>query len=129
MLEKYTPDQVGYGDQVQEPEVIARSAVLLMADGKRHGQNIYSRQGKHWEMEDPFMKVARSTGGLDEDVVSLSLRLPKQSFMIVDLAKHPYSGPESNPKSYCRGGDLEKPQHGRRRASQDGKTGPGHCVS
>ncbi|KAG6368640.1 hypothetical protein INS49_002853 [Diaporthe citri] len=69
MLDLYTPEHVGYGEQVQEAEVVARSVVLLMADGKRHGQNIYARQGKFWEMEDAFMKVTRDTGGVNEDVV------------------------------------------------------------
>lgn len=119
MLEQYSPDHVGYGEQVQEAEVVARSAVLLMADGKRHGQNIYSRQGKFWEMEDAFTKVTRSTGGVHEDVVSLPLRFPEHSFMMVDLAKYPYSGPQSSSQASGRGISPGKRQDSQRRASQD----------
>lgn len=75
MLDLYPPDNVGYAAQVQATEVVARSVVLLMADGKRHGQNIYIREGKFWEMEEDLLQVAINTGAeVHEDVVSLFLR-------------------------------------------------------
>jgi NAD(P)-dependent dehydrogenase (short-subunit alcohol dehydrogenase family) len=37
--------------QFQSPDVPARSAVLLMADGKRHGEMVYSEKGKFVEFE------------------------------------------------------------------------------
>lgn len=39
------------GDLVQPPDVVARSVIVLMADGKRHGECVYSEKGKFWEME------------------------------------------------------------------------------
>lgn len=53
-------EKAGYGDQLQDAEVVARSVVLLMSDKKRQGQNIYSQQGKFWEVEDAFMKTAQT---------------------------------------------------------------------
>lgn len=70
MLHSSTFDHLGYGEQMQDAAVVAKSAVLLMADEKRHGQNIYSRQGKFWEVESVFLKAARDiVGDVDEDVV------------------------------------------------------------
>ncbi|KAI7784398.1 NAD(P)-binding protein [Diaporthe eres] len=70
MLPSNAFDHVGYGGQVQDAEVVARSVVLLMADQKRHGQNIYSRQGRFWEVDNAFMKLAKEiVGEVDEDVV------------------------------------------------------------
>ena len=39
------------GDQVQSADVVARSAVLLMADETRHGEMIFSDRGKFWDVE------------------------------------------------------------------------------
>lgn len=76
MVPEKTFEELGYGDLLQDAEVVARSAVLLMADKTRHGQNIYSRQGKFWEVENLFMKLGRDiVGEVDEDVVSIFSRL------------------------------------------------------
>lgn len=84
MVDQYPPDDVGYSGQVQDAEAVARSAILMMADGKRQGQNIYIRQGKFWEMEEALLKVAADTGGdVHEDVVSISIHLPTQSFLLM----------------------------------------------
>lgn len=74
MLSTTVFDHLGYGELLQDPEVVARSVVLCMADEKRHGQNIYSRQGSFWEVDDAFMKLTREIiGDVDEDVVSIWL--------------------------------------------------------
>ncbi|KAF1838953.1 NAD(P)-binding protein [Decorospora gaudefroyi] len=36
----------------QSADAVAQSVVLLMADGQRHGQVMYSDKGRFWEMED-----------------------------------------------------------------------------
>lgn len=72
MLPEKTFEDLGYGHLLQDSEAVARSAVLLMADNKRHGQNIYSRQGKFWEVENLYMKLGRDiVGEDDEDTVSI----------------------------------------------------------
>lgn len=89
MLSTTVFDHLGYGDLLQDPEVVARSVVLCMADEKRHGQNIYSRQGDFWEVDDAFMKLSRDIiGDVDEDVVSIILRLPPLLFMTVHMPNH-----------------------------------------
>jgi NAD(P)-dependent dehydrogenase (short-subunit alcohol dehydrogenase family) len=89
MLSTTVFDHLGYGELLQEPEVVARSVVLCMADEKRHGQNIYSRQGSFWEVEDVFMKLSRDiVGEVDEDVVSIDPRFPPLSFMTAHVTKH-----------------------------------------
>jgi NAD(P)-dependent dehydrogenase (short-subunit alcohol dehydrogenase family) len=80
-------DHLGYGELLQDPEVVARSVVLCMADGKRHGQNIYSRQGSFWEVDNVFMKLSRDiVGEVDEDVVSIILCFPPRSSVKVHVA-------------------------------------------
>lgn len=37
--------------EFQLPDVPARSAVLLMADGKRHGEMVFSERGRFVELE------------------------------------------------------------------------------
>lgn len=37
--------------EFQSSDVPARSAVLLMADGKRHGEMVFSEKGKFMELE------------------------------------------------------------------------------
>jgi hypothetical protein len=37
--------------EFQSPDVPARSVVLLMADGKRHGEMVYSEKGRFVELE------------------------------------------------------------------------------
>lgn len=89
MLPSNAFDHVGYSGQMQDAEVVARSVVLLMADQKRHGQNIYSRQGRFWEVEDAFMKLARDiVGEVDEDMVSLFPWPSPQPFNVVDLTNY-----------------------------------------
>lgn len=55
----------------QTPDVVARSVALLMADGGRHGQLIYSVQGKFSEIEESVFlpAVEGIVGGLSEDAV------------------------------------------------------------
>lgn len=89
MLSTTVFDHLGYGELLQDPEVVARSVVLCMADEKRHGQNIYSRQGSFWEVDDAFMKLSRDIiGDVDEDVVSIILRFPPLLFMPVHMPNH-----------------------------------------
>lgn len=84
MVNLYPPDNVGYGGQVQDVEVVSRCVVLLMADDKRHGQHIYARQGKLWEMDEPLMKVWEDTlPEVHEDMVSLPLGFPVNLFATV----------------------------------------------
>lgn len=94
MLTFFAPDQVGYGGQMQDAEAVARSVALLMADGQRHGQNIFSRQGKFWEIDDAFMKLAKEIAGeVDEDVVSPSSHFPVPSFVMINLTDRRPPGP------------------------------------
>ncbi|EAS29578.3 uncharacterized protein CIMG_08324 [Coccidioides immitis RS] len=45
------------GWKVQSAEDVARSAVILMADESRHGQLIYSAEGKFLEIEEPILEA------------------------------------------------------------------------
>ena len=60
----------------QGPEVVARSVIVLMADGQRQGQLIYSVGGKFWEIEEEkFLPTAKSiVGSNDEDFVVRKLQ-------------------------------------------------------
>ena len=49
---------VGVG--FQGPEIVARSAALLMADQSRHGQLIYSEEGRYMEIDEGLRAAARS---------------------------------------------------------------------
>ncbi|KAK8210408.1 hypothetical protein IWZ01DRAFT_278313 [Phyllosticta capitalensis] len=49
---------VGVG--FQGPETVARSAALLMADQSRHGQLIYSEEGRYMEIDEGLRAAARS---------------------------------------------------------------------
>ncbi|KAK7178890.1 hypothetical protein DPSP01_014199 [Paraphaeosphaeria sporulosa] len=55
----------------QTPAVVARSVALLMADEMRHGQLIYSVQGKFSEIEESVLLPAAKTivGDISEDLV------------------------------------------------------------
>lgn len=119
MLHSSTFDDVGYGDQMQDPEVVAKSAVLLMADEKRHGQNIYSRQGKFWEVESVFLKAARDiVGEVDEDVVSIVSRFPKRTSMVL-VANSCMSDSESRYEASGRGKGSRGCQEGPGRGGRD----------
>jgi NAD(P)-dependent dehydrogenase (short-subunit alcohol dehydrogenase family) len=50
--------------QFQSPDVPARSAVLLMADGKRHGEMVYSEKGKFVELENGEAGYHRFAAGM-----------------------------------------------------------------
>ncbi|KAK2754505.1 hypothetical protein FQN54_006906 [Arachnomyces sp. PD_36] len=55
------------GVVMQEPEAAARTALLLMADGSRHGQLIHSAEGKFKEIEDSLLvPVAHEIIGRDK---------------------------------------------------------------
>lgn len=116
MLHSNAFDHVGYGGQMQDAEVVARSAVLLMADEKRHGQNIYSRQGKFWEVDAAFMKLARDIlGEVDEDMVSF---FPHLSPM-VDMSDCLIPGLKSSSQTSGRGEGPGKSRGDQGRASQN----------
>lgn len=51
------------GNAVQGPDVVARSAAILMADEARQGQLIYSFSGRFFEIEAKFLKVAEEIVG------------------------------------------------------------------
>ncbi|KAK5694148.1 hypothetical protein LTR97_009769 [Elasticomyces elasticus] len=59
------------GAATQSPDVVAKSAALLMASNSYQGTLIYSDRGKYWEIEETMLKhVADITGsGEGEDVV------------------------------------------------------------
>ncbi|KAK5731819.1 hypothetical protein LTR17_011031 [Elasticomyces elasticus] len=59
------------GSFTQSPDIVAKSAALLMASNSYQGTLIYSDQGKYWEIENTMLKhVADMTGsGEGEDVV------------------------------------------------------------
>ncbi|KAL4802756.1 hypothetical protein BDV18DRAFT_163717 [Aspergillus unguis] len=54
-----------WGVQVQGPEAVAKSVVMLFNDAKRHGELIYSWEGRYCE-------INRSEGGLLEGVARIS---------------------------------------------------------
>lgn len=47
------------GLRIQPPEAAARSALYLMADTTRHGQMLYSREGRVVEIEEPMLAHMR----------------------------------------------------------------------
>ncbi|KAH7031557.1 uncharacterized protein B0I36DRAFT_363232 [Microdochium trichocladiopsis] len=49
------------GVPYQSPDVVAQSALLLMADDTKHGHVLYSRRGKYLEMEQSFTDHTRQT--------------------------------------------------------------------
>lgn len=63
---------MGREDLLQAPEVAARSAAVLMADGARQGQLVYSAGGRMWEIEESRLlpTAAEIVGVDDEDKVS-----------------------------------------------------------
>lgn len=73
MVTEEAIESTGYGDILQDAEVVARSVLLLMVDETRHGQLVYSRQGRMWEVDGAFKRLAREVSGeVDEDVVSIA---------------------------------------------------------
>lgn len=58
------------GTGTQTPAVVARSVAILMADRTRHGQLIYSVEGKYSEAEGTLLRAATEiTGPNNEDIV------------------------------------------------------------
>lgn len=51
------------GSLCQSPEVVARSVGLLMSDGERHGQMIYSYGGEFQEIEDLLLENVKKISG------------------------------------------------------------------
>lgn len=47
------------GDDIQSPDVVARSVLVLMADQKRHGELVYSDRGRYWDIENGERGVHR----------------------------------------------------------------------
>jgi NAD(P)-dependent dehydrogenase (short-subunit alcohol dehydrogenase family) len=52
------------GVPVQSPEAVAQNVVLLFADERRHGEVIYSSQGKFWEINKADGGLLSMTKGL-----------------------------------------------------------------
>lgn len=62
------------GIGTQTPAVVARSVAILFADVQRHGQLIYSVQGKYSEAEGTLLKAAADVvGPTNEEVVLAKL--------------------------------------------------------
>lgn len=62
------------GIGTQTPTVVARSVAILFADGSRHGQLIYSVEGKYSEAEGILLNAAAAiVGDANEDVVLAKL--------------------------------------------------------
>lgn len=70
------------GVKTQPPEAVARSVAILMADPARHGQLIYSVQGRYSEIEDSILRPAavRIVGEVDEDLVCAKLQAAAAGF-------------------------------------------------
>lgn len=51
------------GSSADPPVVVAKAAVLLMADEKRHGQMIYTAEGKYQELEGRMNELVREIRG------------------------------------------------------------------
>ncbi|KAF3760889.1 NAD(P)-binding protein [Cryphonectria parasitica EP155] len=81
-------EAVGHLKQTQDAEVVARSTVILMADEKRHGQTIYSRQGKLREVDQAFLHLSKElVGEVDEDTVLKALLQYRAERMAEEAAK------------------------------------------
>lgn len=62
------------GIGTQTPSVVAKSVAVLFADDKRHGQLIYSVEGKYSEAEGTLLKAAADVvGEANEDIVLAKL--------------------------------------------------------
>lgn len=76
------------GIGTQTPAVVARSVAILMADGKRNGQLIYSVAGSYSEAEDVLLKAAAHiVGDANEDLVMEKLSRAMSGFGVSGSGK------------------------------------------
>lgn len=71
----------GLGVGLQGPEAVARSAALLFADQGRHGEVIYSWDGK-------FLEVNKAEGGLLEAADRILINSPNEETVARELRVH-----------------------------------------
>lgn len=76
-------DEAGYGDRLQDSASAAQSVALLIADGARQGQMVYSRRNRFWETEERFLGLAREIVEVDEDMVSCPPPFRCSSFFLI----------------------------------------------
>lgn len=67
------------GIPFQGPDVVARSAVLLMADQSRHGQVIYSEEGQFLEVDEGLLAAARSMVQGDREPIAKTVDKMRQA--------------------------------------------------
>ncbi|KAF2265986.1 NAD(P)-binding protein [Lojkania enalia] len=82
-------------ENVQSPDVPARSVIALMADKNRHGQMIYSQNGKFWDIENgenglvahtDRMIAEREPGWEQESVIRLT-KLRVERAAVAEMGK------------------------------------------
>lgn len=71
----------GLGVGVQAPEAVARSVALLLCDQQRHGDVIYSWDGK-------YLEVNKAKGGLLEAADGILVNSTNEEFVVRKLREH-----------------------------------------